>query len=117
MNDEKKNEGVETPSHDQIVSAFKAARAAADSKRDTPDTGTCNMDSAVWWPPASMRKKKIEAAAADAGVGIWITKWCGRAVFLRLGEGQASRNTAMCEAASDALKAAGLRAGVYYRMD
>lgn len=105
------------PTRDEMVSAFRAARVAADGKRNTPDTGTCNLDSAVWWPPRSMRSKKIEEAAEEAGVSVSITKWLGRAVFLSLGDGQASRNTAMCEAARDALTAAGFDAGVYYKMD
>ena len=96
---------------------LRAAAEAAQEKANTPDDGTCNFDSAVFFP-GQLRTKDIQEAADEAEVRISVRQWLGaRCVFLHVGHGQAARNTAMAEAAAKVLENGGLRASVYYQMD
>lgn len=96
-----------------------AAYAETEYLEQTEDGGTCNFDAPVLhldrW-----NAKKIKQAAEEAGSGAF--RWtCGKFmmgwVFATKSSGQANRRTRRAEAISDALKAKGYDASVYYAMD
>lgn len=100
-----------------LIDALRDAKAAALTKIDTADGGTCNFDSAVFFPGRTT-DKAIQDAAKTAGVDVGISRWDGaRCVFVYVGSGQAARRTAMAEAAHKALRDKGLDAHMYYAMD
>lgn len=96
-----------------------AAYAETEYLEQTEDGGTCNFDAPVLhldrW-----NAKKIKQAAEEAGSGAF--RWtCGKFmmgwVFATKSSGQANRRTRRAEAISEALKAKGYDASVYYAMD
>jgi len=103
---------------EQLAQAFTAAREAALALADTEDGGTCNLDTPVVFLP-HVPKARVEAAAALAGICVHHDTWLGRAcwfVYTPL-NGQANRRNRMAEAATKALKDAGLNATTYLQMD
>lgn len=96
-----------------------AAYAETEYLEQTEDGGTCNFDAPVLrldrW-----NAKKIKQAAEEAGSGAF--RWTvGKTmlgwVFATKSSGQANRRTRRAEAISEALKAKGYDAGMYYAMD
>lgn len=85
----------------------------------TEDGGTCNFDAPVLhldrWD-----SKKIKQAAKEAGGSAFKWTWGSRVmgwVFSPRSSGQANRRSRRAEAISEALKAKGYNAGMYYAMD
>ena len=100
-----------------LVLALRQAAEDAAKFKDTEDGGTCNLDSAVFWPGRT-KKEVIEAAAAESGVDCFISEWFGRrCVFVCIGSGQGNRRSRMAKAAYESLKLSGLDASIYYQMD
>jgi hypothetical protein len=105
-------------STEQLTEALQAAASAAQALAHTEDGGTCNFDTAVFFPPPTLRTRTIQEAATAAGVNVGVSKWMrARCVFVYVGTGQGNRHSRMAEAATKALKAAGLEAQTYYQMD
>lgn len=104
---------------ENLIAAITNATAVANSKIDTPDTGTCNLDSVVIELPR-WRKEDIDEVIKSTGIrisdklsGIW-----SRYRFLSIPTGgQGDRNTVMVEEAVKSLKADGYSAMVYYQID
>lgn len=105
------------PTHEELVAALRAANDAAKAARGTVDGGTCNMDTPVLF--TRRREAFVAKAAAEAGVIVRKGSWMGRVCyFVQVEyEGQGDMRTRMVEAATKALKAAGLAAQTYYQMD
>ena len=102
----------------QLIAAFTAAKVAMLANADIEDKGTSNMDRAAIFP--GRKRKAIEAAAAEAGVELFDSRWLGQlCLFVRLpgNSGQGYRRTAMAEACTKVLKDAGLEASTYYQID
>ena len=94
----------------------KAAAFAADI--DTEDGGTSNFDQ-----PAlrleGWRDSTVQKVARATGVDLTPFQWFGKRWYW-VGtplHGQGNRRTRMAEAATKALKDAGLKAQTYYQMD
>lgn len=96
-----------------------AAYAETEYLEQTEDGGTCNFDAPVLrldrW-----NAKKIKQAAEEAGSSAFKWDW-GRTVmgwvFSPKSSGQANRRSRRAEAISEAMKAKGYDAGMYYAMD
>jgi hypothetical protein len=103
-----------------LVAAFTAAREAARAAGDANDEdgGTSNFDTPIVFLPR-VRGSRIEKAAAEAGVDASTVRYCGATWwFVRVPlDGQGNCRTRMAEAATKALKDAGLNATTWYQMD
>jgi hypothetical protein len=109
--------------HAQLVTAFRAAREAAnDAGLNDEDGGTCNLDSPAF-RLKGVTKRVIERAARQAGCGVSDFTWFGghRWFWLQCGLlGQGNRRSRMSRAATDALKEAnvsGMEVCEYCQMD
>lgn len=96
-----------------------AAYAETEHLEQTEDGGTCNFDAPVLhldrWDG-----NKIKQAAKEAGGSAFKWTWGGSVmgwVFSPRSSGQANRRSRRAEAISEALKAKGYNAGMYYAMD
>lgn len=96
-----------------------AAYAETEHIEQTEDGGTCNFDAPVLhldrWDG-----NKIKQAAKEAGGSAFKWTWGGSVmgwVFSPRSSGQANRRSRRAEAISEALKAKGYNAGMYYAMD
>lgn len=100
----------------EIIEALEAAKKAAESKADTPDGGSANLDCVTMGH--GRKNRRIAALAEGLGIMCSMSQEFGRRVIhLHFGRGQGNRNMAMCEAASEALNKAGLEASMFYMMD
>lgn len=104
-----------------LTETFKKAdeAAIAAGMADPEDGGTCNLDAPAVFFPKGTREAKVQEAAKAAGITVYKFSWIGRTAY-RIGtatRGQGFQRTQMVEAATKVLKAAGLTATVYYRMD
>lgn len=107
-------------SMERLAEALRNAKQAAEEAvaADPEDGGTCNFDAPALFLP-NWRQKRVEQAAAEAGVGCFKNAAFGRSFYvfpLRVG-GQGDSRTRAAEAAKENLAAAGWRASVYYAMD
>ena len=105
--------------HQELVIAFRLAKAEAALADPQEDGGTCNFD-APFFPLKGYQTKQLEAAAEEAGVSVYFCRWMGsqHCYLGGVSNGQGARRTVMAEAATEALRAAGLAtASTYYRMD
>ena len=104
--------------HELLVKAFTAAKAAAWEHHDVDDNGTCNFDSPVLVIPR-IRQSIVMDAATEAGCSMYVSTWLGKRTFFldpNL-QGQADRRSSMAQAACNALKRFGLPAYMYCQMD
>ncbi len=96
-----------------------AAYAETEHIEQTEDGGTCNFDAPTLDLPR-WDAEKIKQAAKEAGGSAFKWTWGGRVmcwVFSPRSSGQANRRSRRAEAISEALKAKGYNAGMYYAMD
>lgn len=103
-----------------LTDTFKKANEAAIAAgaANPEDGGTCNFDTPTVFFGRTSRTK-VEAAAKAAGITVHYFSWMGRTacwINVRM-DGQANLRSRMAEAADKVLKAAGLKAVMYYQMD
>lgn len=112
----KKQEAIRT-----FYNALHNAIDAAYARSNTPDDGTCNLDTPVVyygpiWQEYRLSKADVSAAIERAGLRAYPH---GRECVMIGGAtiGQAYCRTLMAETFADSLKESGFSAGVYYMID
>lgn len=103
----------------KIAAAIKKAVEAARMFASVPDGGSCNFDSAFIRAP---RMQESQAKEIEQLCGVRLSlhtyRYQGRILQIVGGrEGQGARQTAMAEAMAASLKADGIDAAVFYRVD
>lgn len=103
----------------KLADALREANAASmRASRDTPDGGTCNLDSLVLRVPKGTRDRAIRQAATIAGVPVTDTNWFGRGYFLCLDAiGQGNSREAGIRAARKILERHGFEISYYAQVD
>jgi hypothetical protein len=106
------------PSIETITLAFKASLEAAKALADTEDSGTCNFDCAVVRPGRYSRR--FQVAAKAAGVRLLSFTWFGRTAYgvqPPFYQGDANRRCRIAKAMTAAIRANGVHASTYQKVD
>lgn len=102
-----------------FIHAIDKANRAALIERETPDSGTCNLDSVVirlpYWKEKDLEEVReatqVHISSKLSGI------WSGYRFLGTRSTGQAHRNTIMVEAAYNSLKEDGYDVLMYYQID
>jgi len=103
--------------YDQLAVDLREAQAEANALYSrSEDGGTCNLD-AITLNLRGWRQKEAKEAIVSAGMNAWKHSHGYFVVNPRTVFSQGNRNTRICQAVSDHMKAKGYDAGMYFMVD